>query len=348
MHRTDHLVDRRRLGLGAMALLSGCAAPRRDAGPVLVNLADPGPPPTGDLGADLDTGADFSGRVTAPVRINGAGPFNFVVDTGANRTVVSNELAQALGLPSQGQADVHGIAGVEPSATVLVEQLQVGDVTARGLRSPTLPRSRLGVDGLLGVDVMRDRRVRLDFLRREMKIEPSGPVADSRASTLDMLRRATGPLAGGGTNDVVVPATFRFGQLIIIAADVAGKPVTAFLDSGSQSTVGNRALRRQVLGTAPDPRGRRYVAPLYSATGQTAQGEVAGLPPLRLGGLTMTGVVAAFADLHVFDLWRLQDRSTLLIGVDVMKSFEAITLDFGRRKVIFTLPRRRGAGPAVR
>ena len=335
---------RRALSAGAAAaVVTGCAIPSRKP-PILVNLAQPGDLPPADAGADLDTGADLAGRVTAPVRINGQGPFDFVVDTGANRTVVTRELAEALQLPPQGEAPVHGIAGVEPSATALIDELVVGSVVSRRLRAPTLSRARLGCDGLLGVDVMRNRRVRLDFVRRSLTIDPSR-AASGGPSAFDLRRTGSGALPQPTSREVTAPARYRFGQLIIIDADVAGRPVTAFLDSGSQSTVANLALRRLVLGDAADPKLRRYVTPLYSVTGQTAQGEVAVLPPLRVGGLTLRGMQAAFADLHVFDIWQLQSRPTVLIGVDVMKSFEAITLDFGRREVTFTLPLSRRAVP---
>jgi predicted aspartyl protease len=319
----------------AAAALAGCVV-RPQAPPILVNLAEPEPPPEGGVASS----ADVAGRVTVPVRINGEGPFAFVIDTGANRTVLSEELAARLSLPPMGSAPVHGIVGVEPAQTVLVESLTVGVVSSKRLRAPVLPRVRLGVDGLLGVDVLRDRRVRLDFLKGELRIEASEGRRLPDVNPLDM-RRNTGVDARVAEREVVVPAKFRFGQLIIVAADVAGKPVTAFLDSGSQSTVANLALRRLIVGMQTDPKVRRYMTLLYSATGQTAQGELGELPPLRIGGLTMRKVMAAFADLHVFDLWRLQDRPTILIGVDVMRSFEAVTLDFGRRVVIFTLPARR-------
>ena len=75
----------------APAVLSACAmpAPRKL---ISVNLLDtePGPtPPPPDLGAQLETAFDQAKRMTVPVFLNGKGPFAFVVDTGANRTVVA-------------------------------------------------------------------------------------------------------------------------------------------------------------------------------------------------------------------------------------------------------------------
>jgi hypothetical protein len=59
-------------------------------------------------------------------------------------------------------------------------------------------------------------------------------------------------------------------------------------------------------------------------------------------------VIGIFADLHIFDLWKLNDRPSILIGIDVLRHFHDVTLDFGRKEVIFTpaLPGARRPAPA--
>jgi predicted aspartyl protease len=348
---TDDRPDRRAVGLGLAGLaLGSCAGPAAVKPPVLVDLAQARTPPldgpAGDDGALLGTGADAAGRITVPVRVNGQGPFDFVVDTGANRTVVAAELAAALGLPDDGPADIHGIAGVEPARKVMVRLLEVDEVATRGLHAPTLPRSRMGADGLLGVDILKGRLVTLDFNRNQLRIGGSRGTGPRSAFEMRQAGTGQGDRDFGGPG-VAVPARYRFGQLIIVDADVAGRPVTAFIDSGSQSTVGNGPLRRLVVGVDPDPKARRYVVALLSATGQSAQAEVAVMPPLRIGGLRINRLTAAFADLHVFDIWRLDAKPSLLIGVDVMSQFNAIQLDYGGRQVIF-YPRQGGRRPPRR
>ena len=78
---------------------------------------------------------------------------------------------------------------------------------------------------------------------------------------------------------------------------------------------------------------------LLSATGQRAAAEFAPLPSLRVGGQLLTNLLIAFADLHIFDLWRLNDRPAVLIGVDVLGRFDQLGLDFGRREVSFWPPK---------
>lgn len=285
----------------------------------------------------LSTGGDANGRVTVPVKLDGQGPFDFVLDTGANSSVVSVELAAKLGLRDGGPAQVHGIAGVEPAPTVLVGRLEADSIAIRDLRLPALLAERLGADGLLGVDVLRNRRVLMDFVGHRVTIGVAHNAAPE-PSAFDLRQSSTGASLELGRR-IVVPARYRFGQLIIIGADVAGRGVTAFLDSGSQSTVGNNALRRMVFEGAPsDPRATRYQVPVLSATGQTARGELGRMPLLRVGGLDITGLTTVFSDLHVFDIWGLSRRPSLLLGMDILGRFNAIELNYARRDVSFYLP----------
>ena len=316
----------------APALLSACmtsgpggGGPRRL---ISINLADTGPPPAPpDAGARLETAFDQARRMVVPVVLNSKGPFGFVVDTGANRSVVSTEVAAACGLPPAGQADVHGIAGVEPTDLALVRRMSVAAVTSRDLILPVLGKSRLGADGLLGVDMLQGRRMSLDFLDNRFEISNSGYGMEVGQGSNTRIR--------GDTDPIEVTAAIRDGQLVILDAQVADVRVTAFIDSGAQVTVGNHALRDAVVHTHPDFGPRLAPVPLISATGQTAIGEFAPLPVLRLGGMQIYDVLGIFAELHIFDLWKLADRPAILIGVDVLRHFQNVTLDFSRKLVVF-------------
>src|SRR3954471_15143767 len=61
---------------------------------------------------------DFGGRPGVAVRINGKGPFPFIVDTGASRTVVESSLAEELSLASAGAGNT-------------ITQLEIGDLSVR-------------------------------------------------------------------------------------------------------------------------------------------------------------------------------------------------------------------------
>lgn len=332
------VLGRRDLLAGGLAGLGLAAcAPLAERRLVTVNLtAAEAPPPPADAPTLLETAFDAARRMTVPVKVAGRGPFQFVVDTGANRTVISQELARALSLAPEGDVPVHGIAGVEPAPMYRLSRLQVGGAFAYGVETPGLPAAKLGADGLLGVDVLRNRRISLDFQANRFEIA----ISNTGAS---MGQGHDTRLGERGPQIVSVPARYRFGQLVIVGADVAGAPVSAFLDSGAQISVGNLALKEAVLKMRPELAERFVQTPLISATGQTAMGEFAILPSLRLGSLKIQRLMAVFADLHIFRLWQLEDRPAILIGVDVLRQFDKVILDFGRKEVTFQAPEARRA-----
>ena len=325
------------LVLGGLA--AACATPRPPEPLVSINLAGVQPPlPPADQPTRLETAFDEARRMTVPVYLGRRGPFQFVVDTGANRTVVGAETATACSLLADGSTPVHGIAGVQPATLVKVPRLRVGQVQSQNLSLPVLPRSSLGADGLLGIDVLKGRRIRLNFARNTFEVGPSG-----KGAAVNMLG------GGGGTRipdreaGITVPAQYRSGQLVIFDADVDGVPVRAFLDSGAQVTCGNDVLRKVLLEQRPGLKDRMTETQLISATGQTSPATLAALPRLRLGGMALNNIRAAFAPLHIFSLWDLDDRPAILVGVDVLRHFEEVSLAFGRKEVTFVRGRRGAA-----
>lgn len=283
-------------------------------------------PPRGDHGAFLETAFDNSARVTVPVFLDGQGPFAFVVDTGANRTVISTEVAEACRFPAAGSAQVHGIIALQPAPLVKVGRIRVGDVVSARLKLPCIPRQLVGADGILGLDMFRDRRLVLGFHDSTFHIAASGGMELGRDRN-SRINLPEGP--------VTVPARFRSGQLVILDAEAAGEPITAFLDSGSQVTIANRALRDAALKARPDIGQRLFHSELISATGQSALADFGPLPGLRLGGQLLDRPTVAFADLHIFELWDLQSRPTLLVGVDVLRRFDQVAFDFGHKLITF-------------
>lgn len=330
----------RRVLLTALAAspLAACASPRgHPASTIQVNLTRTALPPApegvaAEAAPEADgavrTGFDTVRRMTVEAMVNESGPYAFVVDTGANRSVLSSEIAETLGLARTGATNVHGIAGMLPSYRVDVRRLGVGEVVSRRVAMPVLPRRYLGADGLLGVDVLARRRATLDFDAQTFTIQPPRrtPNADSRVRRSD---------DDASPRDVVVPAKQRFGQLTIVDAELGGVPLTAFLDSGAEITVGNRMLEGLLTGRPGLLRSPATPVELVSATGQLVGGSLVSVPPLRLGGVRLGNLSCVFADLHTFKIWDLDDRPAMLIGVDVMRHFDSIELDFERRNVTF-------------
>ncbi len=58
-------------------------------------------------------------------------------------------------------------------------------------------------------------------------------------------------------------------------------------------------------------------------------------PSLRLGRTVVDGVNAYIGDFHIFDMWRLQDEPTLLIGMDVLARSQEMAIDYEQGIVYF-------------
>lgn len=90
------------------------------------------------------------GQVVPPVMIDGKGPLRFLVDTGADGSVVSPALVHALNLvPVQATDErVEGTTGTQRLPWVPIESLRIGHIVKRGLRLPVSGSPVLqGLDG---------------------------------------------------------------------------------------------------------------------------------------------------------------------------------------------------------
>ena len=270
----------------------------------------------------LSTGQDRNEHMLAPVSINGQGPFNFLLDTGANISCVSHRLAAQLDLQAGADAPVHTVVGLRNRPTVMIDDLTVGARSRRNVRAPSLPIKGPEVDGVLGVDWLKGQRLVLDFKGKRMEIT-----------------RSQADHAEPG-HVVVVPARRRHGQLTIVDADLSGERISAIIDSGAQGTLCNGHLRNLVRAAeAKKARGQQLGPPTFvrmeTLAGESFLAETVFLPFLRLGGLHLGNVQVSYADMHVFDIWGLKDSPALVIGMDLLSQFEQVALDFGRSQVRF-------------
>ena len=63
---------------------------------------------------------------------------------------------------------------------------------------------------------------------------------------------------------------------------------------------------------------------------------------MRLGGLVVNNMPIAYADLHTFARFGLQNKPSILLGMDVLHAiFDRVLVDFKARKVpLFCWPKR--------
>jgi predicted aspartyl protease len=298
--------------------------------PIMAQQAAPAAEPTPLIPtASIDNSLEITGetleaeqqrnRLFIDVSVNDQGPFRFLVDSGADRSAIGAGLADRLQLPAGDPVRLQGMAGIATVRTVVIDRLSLGNSEMTGIRAPALAERDLGAQGLIGIDALAEQRLLLDF--------------EARTITVQDARNAPVNQAG----EIVVTARLRKGQLIITQASIEDQRISAVIDTGSEVTLGNMALRRKLFGTRPR-RDARMIS-LISVTGQSLEVEVIPLPRIRIGGVYLDNVVVAFGDASPFALFGLDKQPALFLGSDLLKSFRRVSLDFRNRKVRFWLRR---------
>ena len=255
---------------------------------------------------------DRIGRVWAPVIINGQGPFRLVLDTGATGSAVIQSVVTRLGISTADARTVqlHGVTGSAMVPTVPVSSLEVGDLFLEGKYLPVVADAFGGAEGVLGTEGLLDKRIAIDFRKDEISI------------TRSRKQRA-------GADFVPVPLTLGKYRLMMLDVTIGSIPVKAILDTGAQVTLGNSALRDLL-------KRRRIESGVTAVIGVTldvAAAEVMPVPTMHIGPIEVRGLRLTFGDMFIFERWKLTREPALLIGMDIIGSFDAMVIDYPKREL---------------
>lgn len=274
---------------------------------------------------------DRSDRMTVQVRVNGSEAVPFIVDTGAERTVIANDLARKLALEAGPILTLATISGRYQVNSFFIDSISTASVNLLGIEAPGLDRSNLGAYGLLGIDSLEDSRVHLDFAQQTMDVLPS---PKSRGKT----RLENGM--------IVVRARRKAGRMILSSAQIDGIKVDIILDTGAQSSMANLALRDKLRRRH---RNFDYIpVKMKSVTGSILDGEYTQIREIDVGGLTIRDMPMTFANNYAFTALKLEDRPAILLGMDALKLFDRVLIDFSNRRVGFDPPKGVALEPKAR
>jgi predicted aspartyl protease len=265
---------------------------------------------------------DVASHLMVAVRIDGNGPYHFVVDTGADRTVLATEVAGELGLFHGEKVMLEGVVRAVLADTVSIRTLSFGSITRRHLVVPTLSRSLLDADGYLGLDFLDGHRVIFDFKNHTLQVsEPRAKFSASWARENEARIRASG----------------SSGHLQALDCTVDGIPATAFIDSGAEVSAANAPLLAALARRNPTF-GEIGTIRLIDITGGEILGKVAMVNKIQLtAALTFIDCPLVIADFRVFDVWGLRQRPALLIGMNLLRQFARVSVDYGLKELRFDL-----------
>ncbi len=270
-------------------------------------------------------------RPHVKVKINGKGPLNFVIDTGAGISVVSLTTAEKLGIKpvaQGGQARAVGGQGAFPIVYGFLKSLEIGNIKItsvpvylREVQGARTSAPNEGTDGFLGLSVLNEFLVTLDYQSKELKMEPNTRTGQP------IVTQAIDPQAS------TIPFRFTESGLISIETTLDGAEKMHFIfDSGASiSVISDRAVKRlhwedKILDTEK--------IHIVGAAGVTQNVEL-----LQTKTVQVADLVKQDVRLPVLDLVRLNESAGFeqhgILGGDFLYHCR-VQINFATQNLIFT------------
>ncbi len=229
------------------------------------------------------------GRPMIEVKINGKGPYRFILDTGASFTVIEEGLAKEL--------DLHEASGIQGSVSgggpmtkmVNVQEFRIGDAVVRGLKCAVMPEGTARImlqklmtegpnakedppRGVLSASLFLSNLVTFDFPAKRISIQKG------------KLDRADSQTIFDYFADDILPT---------IPVQVVGKKTRVHLDTGSGYglTLPARFLKEVPLSSEPKEIGK---ARTHAGEFPISKAQVNG--PIQVGKFTLVPADTLFSD----------------------------------------------------
>ncbi len=214
----------------------------------------------------------FEGKLFVEARLNGAGPFRLLVDTGATGLFLTPHVVQAAALrPLRGRTiSIHGAMDRSVGQLVDIDVLETGGLKLHGMRAAVVSDEALvnierslgsNFDGAMGMASFADVILEIDF--------PKGTVAVGRPSAMSYPRERAVRYTGSTPH---------------VTVDFAGQRVECQIDTGSFRTLEVPDLHPLPLSYPPVKDDGRGDSGIGAKTVRSETSQLAG--DARLGPVT--------------------------------------------------------------
>ncbi len=260
---------------------------------------------------------DSTGHVVIDARVNGKGPYSFILDTGADGSGVYEWFAKSLDLPSGGARELSGATGSAPSTVAILSTLSVDGHAIRHVEADTFPDRVDGVKlaGIAGVDLMRHRLAVIDFGCSTFALLP--------------LQATNANITGAGATKIKAGSILD-GEQLTLPVTVKGVAGIAVLDSGSRYTFINSQFAA-ALKVDPASTLFRDAQPTRGATMKKVTTRVGPIGEVTFAGISIPDAEARVVDLPYFQGAGLADKPAMNLGVDFLVGTR-LTVDFSARQ----------------
>lgn len=246
-----------------------------------------------------------SGHPVVLVGVDGSAPKRFVIDTAASITTILPKLRADLpGLvATPSNEPLQGAAGATQADTAAVDHVLVAGRSFRKrqlLLLPPGPSDKLGVDGILGADIIAAYVIAMDMPGRRWRM-----TEQVEPGMLDGLTAS-------------VPFTLDSERAPRLIVEIDGIKMSAVLDTGARGTIINWAAAK-AIGISPDDAKLAKGTDIKGATNHATASVEAPLKELAIGEARIAAPQVRVADLPVFkSLGIAPDQPGVILGIDML------------------------------
>jgi gag-polyprotein putative aspartyl protease/PDZ domain/Aspartyl protease len=258
-------------------------------------------------------------RVFVEVRLNGRGPFHFVLDTGAGGFSVVESVARELGLKIEDAREGQGVGEKRVrDGRTQISRMQVGDLELTNLEFEVLRASDSGqvfgtkpLDGVFGLELFRHVVVKHDYVHKTLTFTLPDKYDYKGSGAIVHFELAA--------------------QIPLVEAELDGVRGTFGVDTGARSS-----LLLYGPFTEQNKLKEKYDAKLEGVTGWGIGGPVRSLlgraKELKIGEVSVHDIVIRLSTQKAGST--TASTKAGLIGPDVLSQFD-VTFDYPRSRIIF-------------
>ena len=261
--------------------------------------------------------------ILLPVEVNGEGPFEFILDTGAGTSLLSSELGQTLGIKILASKEGQSAGGAVSVSLAKVSSLAVASAKLDDVDVGLVDLSHIGktvgakIDGDLGYNFLKHFRITLDYCKSEIRLD------DPRRFEL------------AGQSAAVTQVGMRLASpakpLILVDVYANGRgPFQFAIDTGTSTTAITPELAKQ-LDVASSPIGA-------VTTGSAHVDVTAGvLQSFQVGGARIDNLAVIVADFFAMLSNAIGAKLDGIVGYNFLRNYK-VALDYPNETLSLLTP----------
>jgi predicted aspartyl protease len=247
--------------------------------------------------------------ILLPVRVNGQGPFDFILDTGAGTSLLSTELAKQLAVRILGSKEGQSAGGKVSVSLGKIESLAVDKTNLNGVDVGIVDLAHIGktvgakIDGDLGYNFLKHFRVTINYRDFELRLEDPKRVER---------------LADSAQTEVPIRLAAPAKPLILVDVHANGRgPFQFAIDTGTSTMAITPDLARE-LGVESSPVGA-------GTTGGAAVDFSAGsLQSFQLGDARIDNMAVIVADFFEMLSAAVGVKLDGIVGYNFLRNYKVV------------------------